>query len=91
MVNLGIQMDMNFFIAFDFIDEVPQLLADVLAPGGAVKVSGLPATLKTAMRTRSLAFLVARSGLLLWTQEFWLRILAISNRYLFKPALVRVS
>ncbi len=43
------------------------------------------------MRTRSLAFLVASSGLFLWTQESWLRMFAISKRYLFKPALVSVS
>ena len=43
------------------------------------------------MRTRSLAFCVASSGLLRCTQESWLRMLAISNRYLFRPALISVS
>jgi hypothetical protein len=38
-----------------------------------------------------LGFLRAMSGLFLWTQESWLRMLTISNRYLFSPALIRVS
>ena len=48
-------------------------------------------TLATAMRTRSLALAVARSGLLRWTQESWLRMLTNSKRYLLSPAAMRVS
>src|SRR3989339_2256749 len=47
--------------------------------------------LATAMRTRSLALAVANSGSLEWTQEHWFRILAISMRYLLRPASFRVS
>ena len=47
--------------------------------------------LATAMRTMSLAFSVARSGLSACTQESWFRMLAISTRYLFRPALMSVS
>ncbi len=39
----------------------------------------------TAARTRSMALIVARSGLSEWTQESWLRMLAISKRYLLRP------
>ena len=45
----------------------------------------------TAMRTRSLALSVALSCSFMCTQEYWLRILAISKRYLFRPASIRVS
>ena len=48
-------------------------------------------TRATAMRTRSLALLVASSGCPACTQEFWLRMLAISNRYLFRPTEFMVS
>ncbi|EKD34406.1 MAG: hypothetical protein ACD_75C02356G0002 [uncultured bacterium] len=48
-------------------------------------------TLAAAIRTKSFALAVAAWGSLLWTQELWLRILAISTRYSFKPAAFRVS
>ena len=43
------------------------------------------------MRTRSLALSVALSCSFMCTQESWLRMLAISNRYLFRPASIKVS
>ena len=43
------------------------------------------------MRTRSFAFLVASIGSPWCTQAHWSRILAISNRYPFRPASLRVS
>ena len=45
----------------------------------------------TAMRTRSLALSVAFSGSFMCTQESWLRMLAISKRYLLSPASIMVS
>ena len=48
-------------------------------------------TLETAIRTRSLAFSVADSLSTLCTHEHWLRMLAISKRYLLMPALSTVS
>ena len=47
--------------------------------------------LATAMRTRSLAFSVALPGAFMCTQVSWSRMLAISNRYLFRPASRMVS
>ena len=44
------------------------------------------ATLATAMRTRSFDLSVASSASWAWTQEPWLRIFAISNKYGFNPA-----
>src|SRR5690554_4874329 len=40
----------------------------------------------TAIRTKSLAFSVASSGLFIWTQEHWSLILAISKRKGLSPA-----
>ncbi len=44
-----------------------------------------------AIRTRSTAFSVARPGRPEWTQEHWSRMLAISNKYGFRPASRSVS
>ena len=63
------------------------LLIGITFPCSGVRV----AARATAARTRSLAFLVANSGLLACTHESWLRILAISNRYLFNPQASSVS
>ena len=47
--------------------------------------------LATPMRIRSLHFSVAFSGSLWWTQVHWLRMLAISKRYLLRPAVRSMS
>ena len=47
--------------------------------------------LATAIFTRSWHFAVACSGSSWWTQVHWLRILAISKRYLLRPAVRSIS
>ena len=70
---------------------LPHIRAERLTVKSVSQSGSRRAALDTAMRTRSMAFWVAAWGSAECTQALWLRMLAISTRYLFKPALVRVS